>query len=317
MKKSVSRGSALLGLGHYQPEKVLTNEDIEKLVDTNDEWIVSRTGIKERRVVEDHDTVVSMAVAAGRMALADAGVDSVDLVIVTSVSTETLSPNNAAKVAVELGLDGPGVIDVNTACSGFEYALALADQAISTGAAERALVIGSEALTRVTDWTDRTTCVLTADGAGAAVVGASDDVHISGVVWGSVPELADAVVVKGQPRLFSQNGRGVMRWALTRSVKIAKKIMAQADVKPEEIDVYAFHQANLRIIEPLAKGLGATENQIVLKDIEVSGNTSAASVPLALSKAWHAGELPRGGRTLLFGFGGGFTYAGMVAVLPA
>ncbi|MGO3151517.1 MAG: beta-ketoacyl-ACP synthase III [Galactobacter sp.] len=317
MKKRVLRGSALLGLGHYQPEKVLTNSDIEKLVDTNDEWIVTRTGIKERRVVEDHDNVVSMGVAAARMALEDAGVDSVDLVIVTSVSTETLSPNNAAKIAVELGLDGPGVIDVNTACSGFEYALALADQAISTGASERALVIGSEELTRITDWTDRTTCVLTADGAGAAVVGASEENHISGVVWGSVPELAEAVEVKGQPRLFSQNGRGVMRWALTGSVKIAKQILAEAEVKADDIDVYAFHQANLRIIEPLAKGLKAREDQIVLKDIEVSGNTSAASVPLALSKAWHAGELPRGGRTLLFGFGGGFTYAGLVADLPA
>ncbi|MGO1321021.1 MAG: beta-ketoacyl-ACP synthase III [Galactobacter sp.] len=317
MKKRVLRGSALLGLGHYQPEKVLTNSDIEKLVDTNDEWIVTRTGIKERRVVEDHDNVVSMGVAAARMALEDAGVDSVDLVIVTSVSTETLSPNNAAKIAVELGLDGPGVIDVNTACSGFEYALAMADQAISTGASERALVIGSEELTRITDWTDRTTCVLTADGAGAAVVGASDETHISGVVWGSVPELAEAVVVKGTPRLFSQNGRSVMRWALTGSVKIAKQILAEAEVKADDIDVYAFHQANLRIIEPLAKGLKAREDQIVLKDIEVSGNTSAASVPLALSKAWHAGELPRGGRTLLFGFGGGFTYAGLVADLPA
>lgn len=317
MKNRVCRGSALLGLGHYQPEKVLTNQDLEKLVETSDEWIVTRTGIRERRIAEEHDDVVSMGVAAARMALEDAGVDSVDLVILTSVSADALSPNTAAKIAVELGLDGPGVIDVNTACSGFEYALALADQAISTGSSERALVIASETLTRITDWTDRSTCVLTADGAGAAVVGASEETHVSPVVWGSEPKLAEAVVVSGNPRLFSQNGAGVMRWALTSSVKIAKQILAKAEVAKEEIEVFAFHQANLRIIEPLAKGLGATEDQVVLKDVEVSGNTSAASVPLALSKAWHRGELPRGGRTLLFGFGGGFAYAGMVADLPA
>lgn len=316
MKKRIWRGSALLGLGHYQPEKVLTNEDLATMVDTNDEWIRSRTGIRERRIAAETDTIVSMGVAASRMAMQDAGVDSVDLVVLATISGETLSPNHAAKIAEELGLQGPAVIDINTACSGFEYALGVADHAISLGTAQRALVVASEALTRITDWTDRSTCVLTADGAGAVVLGPSEEPRISEVVWGSVPGLGDAVVVKGQPRMFSQNGGSVMRWALRDSVKQAREVLERADMSMDDIDVLAFHQANMRIIEPLAKGLGATERHIVLRDVEVSGNTSAASVPLALSKAWHAGDLPRGGQALLFGFGGGFAYAGMVAQLP-
>jgi 3-oxoacyl-[acyl-carrier-protein] synthase III len=311
------RGSALLGLGHFQPANVMTNHDIEKLVDTNDEWIRTRTGIIERHIATEDDDTTSMAVAAAKMALADSGVSDVDLVIVASTTSETRSPNGAARVSAQLGFTRPAVIDINTACSGFEYAVALADQSISAGVAETALVIGSETLSRVTDWTDRATCVLTADGAGAVVLGASAEPKVSPVHWGSVPELADAVVVEGTPPVFSQNGRNVMRWALTSSVKEAKVVLAKAGVTMDDIDVLAFHQANLRIIEPLAKGLGATERHIVLHDIEVSGNTSAASVPLALSKAWHAGELPRGGRALLFGFGGGFTFAGQVVQLPA
>lgn len=317
MKISAPRGSALLGLGHFQPAKVLTNADIEAMVDTNDEWIQSRTGIRERHIAGVGEDTTTMAVAAARMALADAGIDDVDLVIVASTTSEARSPNGAARVSTELGLSGPAVIDINTACSGFEYALALADQSVSAGVAETALVIGSETLSRITDWTDRATCVLTADGAGAVVLGASEAKHVSPVVWGSVPELADAVVVKGEPPIFSQNGRSVMRWALTSSVKDAQRVLERAGVTMDQIDVLAFHQANLRIIEPLAKGLGATDRHIVLKDVEVSGNTSAASVPMALSKAWHAGELPRGAKALLFGFGGGFTYAGQVVDLPA
>lgn len=317
MKIDAPRGSAMLGLGHFQPEKVLTNRDIEALVETNDEWIQSRTGIRERHIAGEGQDTTTMAVAAARMALADVGLSDVDLVIVASTTSETRSPNGAARVSTELGFTGPAVIDINTACSGFEYALALADQSISAGVAETALVIGSETLSRITDWTDRATCVLTADGAGAVVLGASAVKHVSPVVWGSVPELADAVVVKGEPPIFSQNGRSVMRWALTSAVKDAERVLERAGVSIDQIDVLAFHQANLRIIEPLAKGLGATDRHIVLKDVEVSGNTSAASVPLALSKAWHAGELPRGAKALLFGFGGGFTYAGQVVDLPA
>lgn len=316
MKTSAPRGSALLGLGHFQPEKTLTNDDISQLVETSDEWIRTRTGIRERHVVTEDDTVLSMATAAARVALVDAGVETVDLVIVASTTTTHRSPSTAARVAFEVGSAGAGAFDMNSACSGFEYALGVADQAIRAGSAQTALVVGAEALTRFTDWTDRSTCVLTADGAGAVVLGASEEPHVSTSVWGSVPGLTEAVRIDGDPQLFSQDGRKIMRWALTEAADRARDVLAAADVSIDEIEVLAFHQANLRIIEPLVAALGG-EDKIVITDVELSGNTSAASVPLGLSKAWHRGDLPRGARTLLFGFGGGFSYAGQVVDLPA
>ncbi|MGP9695446.1 beta-ketoacyl-ACP synthase 3 [Brachybacterium sp. AOP25-B2-12] len=316
MKTSAPRGSALLGLGHFQPEKTLTNDDISQLVETSDEWIRTRTGIRERHVVTEDDTVLSMATAAARMALADAGVGTVDLVIVASTTTTHRSPSTAARVAFEVGSAGAGAFDMNSACSGFEYALGVADQAIRAGSAETALVVGAEALTRFTDWTDRSTCVLTADGAGAVVLGAAEEPHVSTSVWGSVPGLTEAVRIDGDPQLFTQDGRKIMRWALTEAADRARDVLAAADVSIDDIEVLAFHQANLRIIEPLVSALGG-EDKIVITDVELSGNTSAASVPLGLSKAWHRGDLPRGARTLLFGFGGGFSYAGQVVDLPA
>ncbi|QAY58571.1 beta-ketoacyl-ACP synthase 3 [Microbacterium protaetiae] len=310
------RGSRLVGFGHFQPERVLTNDELATMVETSDEWIRSRTGIRERHIIGPDDSVSSMAVAAARAAMDDAGVTQVDLVVLASTTAVDRSPNTAGRVVAELGLDGAAAIDVNTACSGFEYALGLADQSIRLGTATTALVIGSEALSTITDWTDRSTCVLTADGAGAVVVSSAPVARISPVVWGTVPGLTDAVRVTGDPQRFSQDGRQIMRWALKDAVGVANRILDTAGVTLEDIDVLAFHQANLRIIEPLCKGLGVTDRQIVIHDIEVSGNTSAASVPLGLSKAWHRGELPRGGRALLFGFGGGFAYAGQVVHLP-
>ncbi|WEG10092.1 beta-ketoacyl-ACP synthase 3 [Microbacterium horticulturae] len=316
MKDLQRRGSRLIGFGHFQPERVLTNDELSTMVETSDEWIRERTGIRERHIAGPDDSVFSMAAAAGRGALDDATVSRVDLVVVASTTATDRSPNTAGRVVAELGLDGAAAIDVSTACSGFEYALGVADQAVRAGSADAALVIGSETLSAITDWTDRSTCVLTADGAGAVVIEASDEPGISPVVWGTVPGLTEAVKVSGDPQRFSQDGRQILRWALKDATGIAQRILEVAGVTLDEIDVFAFHQANLRIIEPLARSLGVTERQIVIHDVEVSGNTSAASVPLGLSKAWHRSELPRGGRALLFGFGGGFAYAGQVVELP-
>lgn len=316
MDQRSQRGSALIGLGHYQPENIVTNDDLARKVDTNDEWIRTRTGIRERRIASESETVVDMGTAAARMALEDARIDDVSLVVVASTTLMDRSPNTAARVSAELGFAGPAVLDVNTACSGFEYALAIADQAISAGTAEHALVIGAEKLSGVTDWTDRRTCVLTADGAGAVVLGPSPEPTISPVVWGSVPGMLEAVVIDKETQIFSQDGRSVMRWVLTEAADQAKRVLDRAGLNPADIDVFAFHQANLRLLEPLARALGVTDGQVLIRDIEESGNTSAASVPLGLSKAWHRGELPRGGRAFLFGFGGGFTFAGQVVTLP-
>ncbi|MCU1526687.1 MAG: 3-oxoacyl-ACP synthase [Frondihabitans sp.] len=320
MTEIAARGSHIVGLGHYQPERVLTNDELSTLVDTSDEWITTRTGIKTRHIATADETVASMATEAARNALADAGLEPTDIsmVIVASTSSTHRSPNAAARVATTLGVGGPAILDINTACSGFEYGVALADQAIRAGAAERVLVVGSEKLSAITDWTDRTTCVLTADGAGAAILEATSGEakpEVGPVLWGSVPEMLDAIRVDGDPEIFSQEGRTIYRWAITEAAGIARRIVETSGIALADIDVFAFHQANLRIIEPLAEALGAT-GKIVIRDIVESGNTSAASVPLGLSKAWHRGELPPGSQALLFGFGGGFTYAGQVVRLP-
>ncbi|WP_419997721.1 beta-ketoacyl-ACP synthase III [Streptomyces boninensis] len=310
----------MVALGHYQPERVLTNDDLAQLVDTSDEWIRSRVGIRTRHIAAEDETVDDMAAVAGERALAAGGipVESVDMVLVATCTAIDRSPYMAARVAARLGIPAPAAMDVNTACSGFSHALATADHAIQAGAARRALVIGSEKLSAMTDWSDRATCVLVGDGAGAAVVEAAPEGEPGGlgpVVWGSVPSMASAVRIEGEPGRFGQEGQAVYRWATTQLPGIAREVCERAGVAPEELDAVVLHQANLRIVEPVAERLGAVK-AVVATDVTESGNTSAASVPLALSKLVAAGEVGPGARALLFGFGGGLSYAGQVVTLP-
>lgn len=331
-------GSRIVGLGHHQPATVLTNDDIAKLVETNDEWIRSRTGIVTRHVAADDVTVADMATAAAVHALEDAGVaaDDVDLVIVATATAADRSPNTAGRVAYALrtgvqpgastpegeeqpdlrDLVGPAVLDVNVACSGFAHAVGLADQAIRAGSARTAVVIGAEKLTAFTDWTDRSTCILTADGAGAAVLQAADAPGVGPVVWGSEPEITPAVVIEAPEEKFAQDGRAVFKWAITRAAERARRVVDASGLTLDDIEVLVAHQANLRIIEPLAKNLGL-EDKVVVTDITESGNTSAASIPMGLSKWWHGGRVPAGVPALLFGFGGGFAWAGQVVLTPS
>ncbi|ARZ67935.1 ketoacyl-ACP synthase III [Streptomyces sp. HU2014] len=310
-------GSRVLALGHYQPARVLTNDELAAMVDTSDEWIRSRVGIRTRRVAEPDETVASMATEAAGKALANSGLaaDAIDLVLVATCTADDRSPNTAARVAAALGLGAPATMDVNVVCSGFTHALASADHAIRAGAARNALVIGVEKFTSVADWTDRTTCVLVGDGAGAAVVTASDEPGIGPVVWGSVPGMGHAVRIEGTPSRFAQEGQSVYRWATTQLPPIARQVCERAGVAPEELAAVVLHQANLRIIEPVARKLGAV-NAIVATDVTESGNTSAASIPLALSKLVARGEIPHGAPVLLFGFGGNLSYAGQVIRCP-
>lgn len=312
-------GTRVLSVGHYQPPRVVTNDELSGMVDTSDEWIQRRVGIRERRWAAPEETVDVMATKAAREALSRSGVsiEDVDTVIVATCSSFDRSPNMAARVALALGMQNhPATIDVNTACSGFPHSLALAQQAIAFGSTRTALVIGSEKLSDVTDMTDRTTCVLTADGAGAMVVQASEEQGVSPVVWGSVPEMGDAVRIEHVTnQKFVQNGQSVFRWTTTRLPEIAKEIMAKAEVDPKDIGVIVLHQANLRIIEPLARRIGA-DNAIVATDVTESGNTSAASIPLALSKLMAQTEIPSGTPILLFAFGGGLSYAGQIIKAP-
>lgn len=310
-------GSRVLALGHYQPSGVLTNDDLAKLVETDDAWIRSRVGIRTRHVAASDETVDSMAAAAAAKALAGSGLapQDIDLVLVATCTATDRSPNTAARVAARLGLDAPATMDINVVCSGFTHALATADHAIRAGSATNALVIGAEKFTDVVDWTDRTTCVLVGDGAGAAVVTAAPEPGIGPVLWGSVPQMGGAVRIEGEPARFAQEGQTVYRWATTQLPAIARQVCERSGIQPADLAGVVLHQANLRIIEPVAERLGAV-NAVIAKDVVDSGNTSAASVPLALSKLVERREIASGDPVLLFAFGGNLSYAGQVIHCP-
>lgn len=312
-------GSRILAMGHYQPARVLTNEELAKTVDTTDEWIRSRVGIVERRIA-DTESVVDMATAAAGKALAASGLESsdIDLVVVASCTAMDRCPNVATQVAARLGIVSPAAYDINTACSGFSYALATVDHAIRAGAARNALVIGSERLSDVLDWSDRTTCVIFADGAGAAVVSATDEHTLPGigpVIWGSAPDKGNTITIGPWQPVLRQEGQAVFRWATTAIAPFALQACHAAGVEPSDIAAFVAHQANARIIDGIVRRLKMPQ-AVIVKDIVESGNTSAASIPLALSKLVERREVPKGSPVLLFGFGGGLTYAGQVIRCP-
>jgi 3-oxoacyl-[acyl-carrier-protein] synthase-3 len=264
--------------------------------------------------------VDDLAAHAAAKALAAAGLtpQDIDLVLVATSTAVNRSPNMAARVSARLGIPGPAAIDVNVVCAGFTHALATADHTIRAGAATRALVIGADKMSEVADWTDRTTCVLVGDGAGAAVVEACPvgaEPGIGPVLWGSVPEMGNAVRIEGQPARFAQEGQSVYRWATTRLPPLAREACERAGLAPEDLAAVVLHQANLRIIEPLAAKIGAV-NAVVARDVTESGNTSAASIPLAFSKLVEQGAITSGDPVLLFGFGGNLSYAGQVVRCP-
>ncbi|MGI5164036.1 beta-ketoacyl-ACP synthase III [Spirillospora sp. CA-253888] len=310
-------GSRVLAFGDYQPANVVTNDDLAKLMDTNDEWIRSRVGIEERRIAGPEETIADMAVQAGGKALAGAGLapEDVDLVILATCSNETPLPNNAATVAYRLGIPAPGAYDLNAACSGFCYALSAADSAIRTGAARNVLVIGAEKMSQWLDWTDRSTSIIFADGAGAAVVGGSAEPGVGPVVWGSAGDQSDRIQVKNRQSFILQDGQAVFRWATTAIAPVALEACERAGVAPEELAAVVPHQANLRIIDAIARKVKAV-NAVVAHDIVRSGNTSGASIPMALARMIERGDVPSGAPALLIGFGAGLAYAAQVIQIP-
>jgi 3-oxoacyl-[acyl-carrier-protein] synthase-3 len=290
------------------------------MVDTSDAWIRDRVGIAERRIAAADETVADMASAAAEKALAASGLSAadIDLVVVATCSSVDRCPNVATRVANRLGIGAPGAYDLNTACSGFSYGLATVDHAIRAGASRNAIVIGAEKLSDLTDWTDRSTSILFGDGAGAAVVTAAAEGEPAGigpVVWGSAPDKGDTLKIEGWRPYIVQEGQAVFRWAPTAMAPVAVEACERAGVATSEIAALVAHQANARIIDGIAKRLNLP-NAIIVKDIVESGNTSAASVPLALSKLIERREVPSGAPVLLVGFGGGLTYAGQVIRCP-
>jgi 3-oxoacyl-[acyl-carrier-protein] synthase-3 len=314
-----SAGARVLAFGGYQPARVVTNDDLAETVETSDEWIRSRVGIASRKIAGPDETVADMAVAAAGKALAGSGLSpaDIDLVIVATCTPEVMIPNTAAVVARRLGISAPGAYDLNAACAGFCYALAAASDAVRAGSATHVLVIGAEKLSQWVDWTDRSTCIIFADGAGAAVVGPAEvpEAGIGPVVWGSDGDMADKICIKDRNSFIFQEGQAVFRWATTALHPVARQACADAGVDPADLAVFVPHQANLRIIEALARRLGAPQ-ATVATDIVTAGNTSSASIPLALSRMIERGELASGDTALLIGFGAGVCYAAQVITLP-
>jgi 3-oxoacyl-[acyl-carrier-protein] synthase-3 len=311
-------GSRILGMGHHQPANVVTNADmIARGVETTDEWIQSRVGIAERRIALTDEGVVDMAEAASSKAIAASGVDvsEIDLVIVATCTMLTSVPNAAAQLATRLGIDSPGAFDVNAACAGFVYATAQASSAVLTGQARNVLVVGSEKLSTYTDPEDRSTNIIFADGAGAAVIGRSDEPGIGPVVWGSDGSHASTIEIPAGGKYIVQEGQTVFRWATGQLAPVALEACARAGVDPSDLAAFIPHQANLRIIEAIAKRVGAT-NAVVARDIVNAGNTSAASIPLAMARMVERGEIPSGAPVLIIGFGAGLTFASQVVLAP-
>jgi 3-oxoacyl-[acyl-carrier-protein] synthase-3 len=303
---------------------VLTNDDLSRIVDTSDEWIVSRTGIRERRVAGPGESTATMAAQAGARAIAVAGLDpdDIDVVLVATLTPDHLTPATSVLVKEALGTRRAAAFDIGAACSGFVYGYATAHAYVMSGLARHALVIGSELLTRFLDWTDRNTCVLFGDGAGAVVVSASDEPGggMSGLeltadpagawsIWipaGGARRPSTVETLAGAEQYLRMNGRDTYRYATKTIASTALAALAQAGWTADEVDLFIPHQANLRIIESVAAGLGIPMDRIYL-DLERYGNTSAASVPIALAEAVDAGRVQPGHKLLFVAFGAGFT----------
>ncbi|MBQ8661716.1 MAG: ketoacyl-ACP synthase III [Alphaproteobacteria bacterium] len=320
--------SEIIGHGHYAPAKVLTNDDMAKIVETSDEWITTRTGIKSRHIVEN-ELNSDLSYQAAKMALKTAGIsaEELDVVILATVTPDNTTPATAIKVATMLGAKpGTPAMDVSAACSGFVYALTVADNMIRLGQAKTALVIGAETLSRITDWTDRNTCVLFGDGAGAVILraregnGDSQDTGILSTKIYSDGSHYDTLRTTGgvsstqTAGFVTMDGKEVFKYAINSLAQAAEETMKIADVKIEEIDWLLPHQANIRIIEGVGKKLELPEEKVVV-NLADHGNTSAASIPLALSEKMAAGVIKKGDLVVLTAMGAGFTWGGAVVRL--
>ena len=317
-------GARLSGLGSMQPERVVTNAELAETIDTNDQWIRERVGIQSRRIADPGTSLVDMASEAGSRAVKDAGLaaSEIDTVIVATCTMPNFIPNAAAQTAERIGIPAPGAFDLNAACAGFCFGLGSAADLVRAGSSRHALVIGAEKLSDYLDWTDRSTAIIFADGAGAAVISAAPDeasVGIGPVAWGSAGDMSQAIRINTETNALHQEGQAVFRWATTKIAPVALRAIELAGLTPADIDVFVPHQAILRIVEAVAKRLrakGARDDMRVADDIVHSGNTSSASVPLALDHMRADGRLRSGDTALLVGFGAGLSYAGQVVVIP-
>ena len=313
--------NAVLGVGSALPGRMVTNAELAETVDTTDEWIVERTGIRSRYIAADGETTASLATEAARQALAHAGVDAseIGLIVLATATPDQTFPSAATKVQAALGIDDCVAFDVHAVCTGFLYALGVADSMLSSGTARKALVIGSETFSRILDWEDRGTCVLFGDGAGALVLGAQDDdergilatrLHADG-------RHNDLLFVDGGPSTtgtvgkLRMKGREVFRHAVVNLAAVLNEVLGAAGLTAEDVDWVVPHQANARILEATARKLGLPPEKVVVT-VDQHANTSAASVPLALDTAVKDGRIKRGDLVVLEAMGGGFTWGASV-----
>ena len=317
--------SEMIGFGHCLPSKVLTNDDMAKMVDTNDEWIRTRTGICSRHISEN-ETTSDLAFQAAQMALKTAAItaEDLDMIIVATVTPDNTTPSVAAKISGRLGTrSGTICTDISAACSGFVYALTMADNMVRLGQIKTALVIGAECLSKVVDWTDRNTCVLFGDGAGAVIIRAkagegtaadtgvlATKLYADGSHYDNL-KTSGGVSTTQTAGFISMDGKEVFKYAVNSLTQAAESVMEQAGVASADIDFVIPHQANIRIIEGVEKKLGLDDSKMIVS-VDHHGNTSAASIPLALSENYASGRLKKGDLVVLTAMGAGFTWGGAI-----
>ncbi|HEX2651221.1 MAG TPA: beta-ketoacyl-ACP synthase III [Burkholderiales bacterium] len=316
--------SRIAGTGSYLPPRIVTNDDLAKKLDTSDEWIRERTGIRQRHIADESQASSDLALEASRKALEAAGVaaSDLDLIIVATSTPDFVFPSTACLLQAKLGAKGGAAFDVQAVCSGFVYALSVADSMIKTQSIKKALVVGAEVFSRILDWNDRGTCVLFGDGAGAVVLVAGEQpgihasvLHADGSQSGilSVPGNVCGGKILGSPYLQMQ-GSQVFKIAVKVLDEVARETLAAAKMKPEDVDWLIPHQANVRILEATAKKMGLARDKLVVT-VDHHGNTSAASVPLALDEYVRAGKIKAGHRVMLQGVGGGFTWGASLVTM--
>jgi 3-oxoacyl-[acyl-carrier-protein] synthase-3 len=317
--------SVIRGVGGYLPARVVTNEDLAQIVETSDEWITARTGIRERRIVADGELTSTMGAAAAKAALADAGLEpeDIDLIVLATSTPDQTFPATAVTIQAELGITNGAAFDVQAVCSGFVFALSTADNYLKSGQFKRALVIGAEAFSRILDWDDRSTCVLFGDGAGAVVIeaqklnGATTDRGILATCLRSDGRYRDKLYVDGGPSSTGTVGRlrmdgpEVFRHAVTKISQVINETLDKAGYGPGDVDWFVPHQANKRILDGAARKLGLAPERVVMT-VDKHANTSAASIPLALTEAYSDGRIKSGDLVLLEAMGGGFTWGALL-----
>lgn len=322
-------GSRVSGIGVYRPEKIVKNDEIAPLINSSDQWIKERSGIQERRFAQNHETIVSMAVHACKNAIQESKIDplEIDLVILATATNPAQLPNLAMEIAFKIGATNAGAYDIGAACSGFSYGLAIASESILAGDSRNAIIVGSERMTDFVSQTDRGTAFLFADGAGAFVVSQSDFFGISAPTWGADGSLNDWICMTNDWINYSKNkesdfpilkmeGQKVFRWAITEMVEVAKNTLEKAGITSNDISAFVPHQANQRITDHIAKSLNFPPHVAIARDGQKMGNTTAATIPLALDTLRRKNEIKSGDLALLLGFGAGLAYSGQVIVVP-